>query len=175
MAYATARVSSSVASALLLAGVMAGAWWWRAAIFQTKRVEIRDDGGERVKDVYPIAADVPAVPALPTETVEAVVRANPFSPQRRLKPPAPDTGTGGGSGGAPTPPAPKFVFKGRIDLANRRRAIVEETTTHKTHFLEVGQEVAGFKVLDISENRVVLSDVRTREEVVVSLATPARR
>ena len=117
-----------------------------------------------------MVTDVPPQPLLSTETVEALVRANPFSPQRRLKPPPSGGETGGGSGEPVAAPKPKFFFKGRIDLGKRQRAIVEDTTSHKTYFLEVGQEVAGFKVLDIAENRVVLSDLQTKQEVVVSLS-----
>ena len=141
-------------------------------IFHAKPVEIRSQGGDRIKEDYPIISEVPALSTLPPETAEAVVRANPFSPQRRLKPPSSGGGEGAEPGEPTAPPKPKFLFKGRIDLGKRQRAIVEEASTHKTYFLELGQEVAGFKVLDIAENRVVLSDLQTHEEVIVSIAVP---
>ena len=114
-------------------------------------------------------------PMLSQEMADAVVRADPFSPQRRLVPPPATGGTGDreGSGDGGQPPQPAFTYKGRVHLGQRQRAIVEETTTRKTYFLEVGQEVAGFKVLDIAENQVVLSNLHTHEEVVVSLTTTA--
>ena len=110
-------------------------------------------------------------PTVGPETVEAVVQANPFSPQRRFVPPP----TTGGSAGAASPPIDKaqFLYKGQISVGKRQRAIMENTTTRKTHFLEVGQEVAGFKVLDIAQNQVVLSDLQLHEDVVVPLVTSA--
>jgi hypothetical protein len=69
--------------------------------------------------------------------------------------------------------SPKFVYKGRINVGSRQRAILEDAAARKTYFLEVGQAVAGFKVLDIAENRVVLSDPQTNQEVVVSLSPPS--
>ena len=65
------------------------------------------------------------------------------------------------------PIIPQFLYKGHVDLGKRQRAIVAETTTGKTYFLEVGQEVAGFKVLDISRTEVVLSDVKTAQQIVI--------
>ena len=49
-----------------------------------------------------------------------------------------------------------------------RRAIVEDAANKKTYFLQVGQEVAGFKVLDIDESQVILSDLNTQKQMVVS-------
>ena len=56
-------------------------------------------------------------------------------------------------------------------MGNQQRAIVEEGASHKTYFLQVGQTVAGFKVLDIGQKQVVLSNLATQEELVVSLAS----
>ena len=66
---------------------------------------------------------------------------------------------------------PQFIYKGRINLGKKQRAVIEETTAKKTYFLEVGQAVAGFKVLDIQEKQVILSDPQTSKEVAVSLAS----
>ena len=107
------------------------------------------------------------------EIFEAIISANPFSPVRRIATPSGESRPGEGPAELTAPPKPQFAYKGLIKLGNRQRAILEETTTHKTHFLEVGQEVAGFKVLDIAENRVVLSDPQTKEELVVSVASKA--
>ena len=151
-----------------------GVWWWRSTVFQTARDELTPEPWQHVLEQYPIPADPEAAPNLSPETFEAVVSANPFSPVRRI---AASPGDGGQTPGADvTPPEvlpPKFVYKGLITMGPRRRAIVEDVTAHKTHFLEVGQEVAGFKVLDIAENRVVLSDPKTHEEVIVSVTSKA--
>ncbi len=167
------RAIQSVAIAVILGFVTAATWWWRSTIFHAKRIEIRDQGWDRAKEEYPLITELPVLPTLSTETVEAVIRANTFSAQRRLKPPSTGAEAAGGGGELLVPPKAKFLFKGRINLGKRQRAIVEEAVTHKTYFLEVGQEVAGFKVLDIAENQVVLSDLQTHEEVIVSLAAPA--
>jgi hypothetical protein len=126
-----------------------------------------------VEEQYPMPAELGDAQKLSPEVFEAIMAANPFSSVRRLKPPT-DASTPEGGLRVPTaPPAPQFVFKGLIKFGNRQRAILEDVTTRKTYFLEVGQEVAGFKVLDIAENRVVLSDPQTKEEIVVSVASKA--
>ena len=159
----------STVLAVTLALIVAVAWRWQAAVFHAPRDEIKSESWDHVKKEYPMPREAADPPQLAPELVESVVRANPFSPTRQLTPLA--GGRSGGSGGATTKPPPlQFRYKGRINLG-KQRAIVEETTTHKTYFLEVGQEVAGFKVLDIAENRVVLSDGQTKQEVVVSLTS----
>ena len=162
---------SSVALAVSLSVLAVGSWCWQRGIVRAHAVEVTSDSWDRVKTEYPIFENLPEAQSLSSEKVDAVIRANPFSPKRRLAPPPSggDSQTGGGTSSEPA--TPKFIYKGRVNLGNRQRAIVEETTAHKTYFLEVGQEVAGFKVLDIAENRVVLSDPQTNKEVVVSLAS----
>jgi hypothetical protein len=97
------------------------------------------------------------------------VKANPFSPQRRTAPPQTTSGAAGTSGAAAAKPATQLVYKGRVSLGATQRAIVEDVTTKKTYFLQVGQEVAGYKVLDMAENEVVLSDVKTHETLQLRL------
>ena len=169
---ADAAPRASIALVVLLIGATAGAWQWQQSVFRARRPEVKSEPWERIKESYPLNDALAAAPALSPEIVEAVVRANPFSSQRRFVPP-PDGSGQGPNGAPPKPPPPKFTFKGRINLGTRQRAIVEEMTTHKTYFLEVGQEVAGFKVLDIAENQVVLSDTKTQKEEVVSLSSQA--
>ena len=162
--------------AVVLAVLAVGAWGWHTSVFRTQPIEVKGESWDRVKETYPLPGEAPPrSPTVSPDLVEALVHANPFSPERRLNPPPlPDaTESGGASSAAKEPPAPKFAYKGGVNLGKRQRAIVEDTANHKTYFLEVGQEVAGFKVLDIAENRVVLSDPQTHEEVVVSLATTA--
>ena len=150
--------------------VMAGAaGWWRARVFQSAAPQVKDEPLDRVHEAYPIPPP-PQSPEFSRDALQAILSANPFSPQRRQVTPATDQAAEGGAAAA-TPPAPVFRFKGRINLGKRQRAIVEEIGTHKTYFLEVGQEVAGFKVLDIAENRVVLSDPNTHNEVIATLTS----
>ena len=152
-----------------------GTWWWRATVFRSQRVHLPGERWEEVQQSYPLPQETQETQSVSSAIAEAVLQANPFSPKRREAPPPTDGSEAGGAHGeAAAPPPPKFIYKGHINLGKRQRAIVEDVNNHKTHFLEVGQEVVGFKVLDISENRVVLSDLQTNEEVVLSLtATPS--
>ena len=158
----------TVIALALLAGV---SWWWSASVFR----EV--PGSTLPEQVRRRAAGVPreepdAVALLSEPQIDEVLHSNPFSPDRGTKAPAADaSGTAVTAGVPAKPPARRFAYKGRVRLGNRQRAIIEELTSQKTHFLEVGQEVAGFKVLDIGENQVVLSDLRTSEEVVVSVTS----
>jgi len=126
-----------------------------------------------VEEQYPMPSELEEAPKLSPEMFETILAANPFSSDRRLKPPTDTAASGGGPRSPARPATPQFVYKGLIKFGNRQRAILADLTTGKTHFLEVGQEVAGFKVLDIAENRVVLSDPQTTEELVVSIASKA--
>ena len=173
----TERRSGGSAPALVmcLAVIAVGAWRWQLGVFRAARAEehLKMDAWEQVKTQFPLPAEPSPTQALSAELVEAVVSANPFSPQRGTQAgPASGGSEGNDSDGRTAePPAPKFVYKGRINVGSRRRAIVEDTAAHKTYFLEVGQEVAGFKVLDISEKQVVLSDPETPQELVIPLVS----
>ncbi len=157
----------------LLFLVMIAAAWWRFSLVRTRSDALPREAWERVKERYPLPMDAAPAEALTPETAASLVEANPFSPQRRNVPPPSDQSSGGNASIAQAPPAPKFAYKGRVHLGARQRAVIEETTGGKTYFLEVGQEVAGFKVLDIDEKRVLLSDPQTHEEVAVSLTSAA--
>ena len=163
-----------VSSALLcLVGflALAGAWWWRVRVLHAKPTLAQEESWEHVKEQYPLPSDTGDLSETLGELSNLVASANPFSADRRN---VALTTQEGQSEAAPQVPAPaptEWVYKGRIDLGNRQRAILEDAKTRKTHFLEVGQEVAGFKVLDIAENRVVLSDVKTGKEVAIPLAS----
>jgi len=172
---APTRSQSLVLLAVVLAASTIGAWWWRSRIFRTPYATVNGDAWDQVKADYPLIQDPAPIAQLAPEAVDAVVSANPFSAERRRVPPPADGQQEGGSGAveAPAPKGPQFAYKGRLTLGRRQRAIVEDLHGGKTHFLEVGQEVAGFKVLDIAENRVVLSNLKSQEDVVVPLATTA--
>ena len=163
------QAGPSATLAVLLLAALAGTWWWRSAISRIPPIELKDEPSDRVKEQFPVPQEDSEPPRVSAEMIESVVRANPFSPKRRLAPPAAGGGAGPGASEGTAAAAPKFAYKGRINVGRQPRAIVEDTAAHKTYFLEVGQEVAGFKVLDIDEKRVVLSDPRTKEEIAVSL------
>src|SRR3989338_9136504 len=104
------------------------------------------------------------------ETWQGLLRANPFSRARRhVSPPAAEAPTG-----TPEKPLPpQFVFKGRVSMGTKQRGILEDRRQKKTHFVQVGQDVLGFRVVEIAEDRIVLSDVKTNERVDIPLASKA--
>ena len=168
-----AAISSSVWVVGSLVMTTAAAWWWRSTIFHEKRPPPAAAPWKHVQEQYPVPSEPAEAEKFSSEVFDAILAANPFSPDRSTKPAQGVLSSDGSAALVITPPAPKFVYKGLVKLGNRQRAIVEDITSRKTHFLEVGQEVAGFKVLDIAENRVVLSDPQTKEEIVVSVASKA--
>ena len=159
------------AQALTLAGILAvfglSAWGWHQAVVRSKPGRLPAESWEHVKQQYPLPDELGITDGLPVESAQAVVQANPFSQQRH-----PPVELGGQAGTAPpTPPPAAFVFKGRVTIGSRERAIMEETASKKTYFLQVGQTVAGFKVLDIGQKSVLLSNLTTKEELVVAIAS----
>ena len=156
--------------AACLGVIAAGAWQWQLSVARSARAELKTEPWEQVKAQHPMPPEPSQSPALSADVVDAVMAANPFSAQRRAAATAGETAQG--AAGQPVePPAAQLVFKGRINVGSRQRAIVEDTTAKKTYFLELGQAVAGFKVLDIGETQVVLSDPKTHENVIVPLAS----
>lgn len=160
--------------AVLVLCAAAGAWWWQQRVARTGgELSVKGESWQRVKEEYPLPQDSAETDLLPKDVLEAIVKSNPFSQQRRVVPPPESEDADGSSAGPAAPPAPKFAYKGGVNLGKRQRAIVEDIANHKTHFLEVGQEVAGFKVLDIDDKRVLLSDLRANIEIEVWLAAAA--
>ncbi len=157
-----------------LAVVAAAAWHWQASVQHRQRVPALTESWERAQEQFPLPTTLLSAmdssgTGRPRESLAAVVKANPFSPQRRTVLPAAPPGGAGGSGGSPSAPAAALVYKGRVSLGTIQRAIVEDGTAKKTYFLQVGQEVAGYKVLDISESEVVLSDSKSQDKLVLRL------
>jgi len=163
-----APTGASVALAVALAVVAAATVRWRSRAVHIPRLGGMGEPWEHIKDDYPLLAEPSEPPELSATVFDAVLHANPFSPTRRPVDAADGENQPLAEGPAASAPiTPEFLYKGHIDLGKRQRAIVEETTTGKTYFLEVGQEVAGFKVLDISQTSVVLSDLKTAQQIVI--------
>ncbi len=163
-----------LAPSLMLGLMVAIAWRWHAVVFRSMPAETSPPRPARAAaPVMALFEEPEEVPAVSRAVIESVVRANPFSSERGTRPPASTEAAARESAAkaAKEPAAPQFAYKGRIDVGQRRRAIVEDLATRKTYFLEVGQSVAGFKVLDITERQVVLSHPQTNEAVVVSSTT----
>ena len=74
----------------------------------------------------------------------------------------------------PAPAAAELVFRGRVVLKGRQVAVVENATSHETLFVGVGQEIDGWKVIDIDEERVVLSKPPD-QQLTLGLADEAAR
>ncbi len=56
------------------------------------------------------------------------------------------------------PPAEATLrFRGRVVLGGRQMAVIETTASQETFFVAVGQEIEGLKVVDINEERVIVS------------------
>ncbi len=171
------RMESAIACAVVVALGAGGAWWWHRTVAATQSLGLPEELWEQVKEAHPMREPSADIIPLSPQMVDAVIKANPFSPKRREVPPQTADRATDTPESASQPPSPKFTYKGRILVGSRQRAIVEDVVNHKTHFLEVGQEVTGFKVLDMAENRVVLLDPQSREEMVLTLtaarATPS--
>lgn len=171
------RISSGsfVGLATVLVVITAMTLWWQIVVFRAraKPSGVTAEAWDEMKEAYPLPHDRTLAPTFSRAMADSVVEANPFSPQRRAVPPPTPAGSGDGPGPSIEPPRPKFIFKGQITVGKQLRGIVEDATTGKTLFLEVGQEVAGFKVLDISQRQVVLWDIQTQENVVVTLPSAA--
>ncbi len=169
----TASLVPSLAGAVALAMAAGAAWLWRRQVLSVPPPQLPRESAAQAQTRYPLPGEDLEPPRLSREALMTVIEANPFSAQRRAKPSA-----GGAAGGGPdqgqVAAPPQFVYKGQVQLGTRRRAILEEVTSKKTHFLEVGQSVAGFKLLDILDDRVLLSEPQTSQEVVVFLSSKQR-
>ena len=164
----------SVAGVCIILAVMA--WGWQNTALRAKPIDIHPESWEHVKQQYPLPEERSPIQGPAVEPLDEMLHANPFSPERKpLQPVVAATGApNAGALLAAAAPKAAFIYKGRVTMGQQQRAIMEDTTTKKTFFLQVGQEVAGFKVLDITQKQVLLSDPNTHEEVVVSLASSER-
>jgi len=156
---------------------MIGTWYWQRAVHRRAGPSVVEEPWEHVQERFPLPSESVHIAELSGDLASVIVSANPFSPKRRqIPPPASQQAQGQGAELAPPPP-PQFVYRGRIVLGTTERAVLEEAMTKKTYFLQAGQEVRGFKVLDMTEDRVVLSDTQTNEEVIVPMrvAVPSEK
>ena len=167
-----ARASLASSTGFAAAAIVAAlaTWTWHASIFRAFPAPVAEEAWGQVKEAYPLPQEAVPRARFSPEMAETITAANPFSPLRRFAPPAPSTASGGA---AAVPEPVEFLYKGQIRMGARTRAIMENVATQKTHFLEVGQEVAGFKVLDITQTQVLLSNLETHEDVVVPLVSSA--
>jgi hypothetical protein len=160
----------AIIGTVFCAFLMAITFGWQRATLRNHKTSVQTESWEHIREQYPVPAGFAQAAEVPEAVFQAIVRANPFSPARRAPPPGPTTSSGGSSQ-PPQATSPQFVYKGRVLMGTTQRAVLEDVRNKKTYFAQLGQEVAGFKVLDIAENRVVLSDLQTRKELVIPLST----
>lgn len=151
-----------------------GTWQWRQRALRITKPPSGEESWQHVQARYPI----PVAPAesveIPEALLQGIIKANPFSPERRRAHQPPEESSDAATR-EPEPIPPKLLYKGHVAMGNKQRAIVEDTNTKKTYFLQVGQEVAGCKVLDISERQVLLSDPQSPEPVALTLTPKGTR
>lgn len=75
---------------------------------------------------------------------------------------------------AEQPVESQLLFRGRVILGQRQVAVIEVESSHETLFVGLGQDVEGFKVIDIAEERVVLSK-SPGQQVTLHVAENAAR
>lgn len=174
-AFDRARASSlkisadqTTALAVFLSVIAIGAWGWQKTVADSHSLEVKPEAWEQVKKHFPIPEELGATPKIASQSLEQIITANPFSPMRRQKPTESSTDV---SQKVPEPPKAKLIYKGRVVLGNRQRAILEDETTRKTHFLEIGQIVSGFKLLDIAEDQVIVSEESTGQSTILTLTS----
>ena len=158
----------SCATAILLAFLVVGAWHWQAVAGRQAARPLAEESSQSVRTTYPMP-ESPRDVAVGSEVIwQAVVQANPFSPERRH---TASNQPGGKETQPEARPNPTFVYKGRILMGAKQRAILQEVQTKKTYFVEPGQDASGFRVIDITENAVVLLDPKTQQSLTVNLVS----
>lgn len=164
-----AQADSAMVVSIILGLLAGGLMVWEKSVRRHPLApDIKPDVWKHIEEHFPIPPSK-AIPLMVSgKMLEGIVATNPFSPLRGK-----ETASSGvvADTQAPIPVEAQWIYKGRIALGKRQRAILENTTTGKTHFLEVGQAVAGFKLLDMSEGQVILSDEQTDKHVVLSLTS----
>ena len=154
-----------VVAAMML--VAAGGFWIFDRALSTRALAgVAQTSGSDLQSRFPLPAPFHPPEEQTSVLLRIAAQARPFSSHRGEPPPSASLPDGSTAPAAAAPPV--FVYKGVVVMGTLRRAIVEDAASKKTYFLQVGQEVAGFKVLDIDESRVLLSQPNTQEQMVVS-------
>ncbi len=145
------------------------AWNWQQTMRARQPPSVVAERWEHVQELFPTPEPLKPPSETDPETLQKALQANPFSRQRRHVPkPAEEAGA------TPQQPLPpQFVFKGRVVMGTKQRGILEDRQQKKTFFVQAGQEVVGFQVVEITEDQVVLLKLDTKEEVRLPLASKA--
>jgi hypothetical protein len=146
------------------------AWQWYASTKTQPPVSLETQKWELVRERFPMPDRSGELSGAKAVALESMVSSDPFSPMRgQATQQASEENTQTTATNLPEPQHAKFVYKGRILMGNSERAILEDLTTGKTYFLQVGQEVEGHKVLDILDTAVVLLPVFSKEPITLNL------
>lgn len=158
----------AVLLAVIAVVLAAGAWQWRQQALRAAKPAPAEEPWQQIQQRYPVPPPVEEALEVPEELLQGITKSNPFSPERR-KANQPSETSAADAKIEPEIIPPKFVYKGHVSMGAKQRAIVEDVNTKKTYFLQVGQEVAGSKVLDITSQHVILSDPQSSEPITLTL------
>ena len=104
----------------------------------------------------------------PFESLKPLVEQDPFARVQTAGAAAPSA--------APPPPAASlYLYRGRILMGGKQLAIIESVASKDTVFVAVGQELDGLKVVDIAEERVVLSKPPDQQVILRPAEAAARQ
>ena len=67
---------------------------------------------------------------------------------------------------------PLFLYKGKIASGSRSVVLIEQTRSGETLMVSQGEQVDGYKVLDISDTKVILSKKGAEDIVLETEKTP---
>jgi hypothetical protein len=161
---------SALAAAFFWLAFAAAAWQWqRTTLDRLERPAVQEPW-EHVRERFPMEESIKPASTVSEAWLQVVTHANPFSSKRRevATPTQPDALQLSTSAPPPPPPA-LFLYKGRVQMGSKQRAVLEDAAGKKTYFAEVGQTVAGHEVLEIDDERVVLLSQQTGETLTVAL------
>ena len=166
------KLASVALLAVLLATLVATRHQQVEDVYQQLIVMPRPSAEAQLRNIFPV--EPLALEALQRTTDMAVytplIDQDPFV---RVKTAAPDDHTAASTEPA-VPTSSELVFRGRVVLGGRQVAVVEVVNSHETLFVGVGQSLDGWKVVDIDEERVVLSKPPD-QQLTLRLADDATR
>jgi len=67
---------------------------------------------------------------------------------------------------------PVFVYKGKIVTGKRLVVIIEQTRLGETFMVSTGENIDGYKVLDITDTEVILSKKGTEDIILKTIERP---
>ena len=162
---------SALVGALVWLVFATAAWLWQRTTLDRLERPVAQEPWEHVRERFPTEEAMKPASAVSEAWLQVVTHANPFSSKRREA--ASSTQINPSQSAATTTPSPPppalFLYKGRLQMGSKQRAVLEDMTGKKTYFAEAGQIVAGCEVLEIHDDRVLLLNQQTGETLTVAL------